>query len=91
MFVPLKPLGLVVLDEEHDSSYKQDAPMPCYHARDLALDRVVMQLALVLGSATPSLESWIQSGPDGALTLVRLTPADFPAVPTACACDRHAP
>ena len=74
MFVPLKPLGLVVLDEEHDSSYKQDAPMPCYHARDLALDRVVMQQArLVLGSATPSLESWIQSGPDGALTLVRLT------------------
>ena len=74
VFVPLKPLGLVVLDEEHDSSYKQDAPMPCYHARDLALDRVVMQQArLVLGSATPSLESWIQSGPDGALTLVRLT------------------
>ena len=74
VFVPLKPLGLVVLDEEHDSSYKQDAPMPCYHARDLALDRVVMQQArLVLGSATPSLESWIQSGSDGALTLVRLT------------------
>jgi len=74
VFVPLKPLGLVVLDEEHDSSYKQDAPMPCYHARDLALDRVVMQQArLVLGSATPSLESWIQSGSDGPLTLVRLT------------------
>ena len=74
VFVPLKPLGLIVLDEEHDSSYKQDAPMPCYHARDLALDRVVMQKArLVLGSATPSLESWVQSGSEGPLTLVRLT------------------
>ena len=73
VFMPLMPLGMVVLDEEHDTSYKQDAPMPCYHARDLAFDRVKRQNArLVLGSATPSLESWLQCAPDGALTLVRL-------------------
>jgi primosomal protein N' (replication factor Y) len=52
------PLGLVVIDEEHDSSYKQDS-LPRYHARNVALKRA--QLAscpVVMGSATPSLESW---------------------------------
>ena len=74
VFVPLQPLGLLVLDEEHDSSYKQDSPMPCYHARDLALDRVAtVKARLLLGSATPSLESWILCGSNGPLTLVRLT------------------
>ena len=73
VFLPLDPIGLIVLDEEHDASYKQDAPMPCYHARDLAMDR--MQLVggrVVLGSATPSLDSWVQLEPDGPLRLSRL-------------------
>lgn len=73
MFMPLDPLGLVVLDEEHDSSYKQDSPMPCYHARDLAMDRVQRcGSRVVLGSATPSLDSWVQLSPDGPLTLACL-------------------
>ena len=73
VFMPLDPLGMVVLDEEHDTSYKQESPMPCYHARDLALDRASRCGARVLlGSATPSLDSWVQLQPDGPLQLGRL-------------------
>ena len=73
VFVPLDPLGLVVLDEEHDGSYKQESPMPCYHARDLALDRARRFGArVVLGSATPSIDTWVQLQPQGSLTLARL-------------------
>ena len=73
VFIPLNPLGLVVLDEEHDSSYKQDSPMPCYHARDLAMDRVRREGGkILLGSATPSIETWLQLKPDGPLHLSRL-------------------
>jgi primosomal protein N' (replication factor Y) len=60
VFAPLVNIGLMVLDEEHDSSFKQDQPAPCYHARAVAQWR--SQLAncpLVLGSATPSLDSWV--------------------------------
>ena len=74
IFLPLRPLGLVVLDEEHDSSYKQESPMPCYHARNLALDRIRRQGGrLLLGSATPSLESWSRLKPKGPLELARLS------------------
>ena len=74
VFLPLAPLGLIVLDEEHDTSYKQESPMPCYHARDLALERVrCMGGRVLLGSATPSLETWTQLAPSGPLALARLT------------------
>lgn len=73
VFLPLNPIGLIVLDEEHDASYKQDAPMPCYHARDLAMDRMQrLGGRVVLGSATPSLDSWVQLAPAGSLHLSRL-------------------
>ena len=58
IFAPVKKLGLVIVDEEHDSSYKQDQ-LPRYHARDIAIKRAQMAgVPVVLGSATPSLESY---------------------------------
>ncbi|MBR5105015.1 MAG: primosomal protein N' [Alistipes sp.] len=59
LFLPYKKLGLVVVDEEHDSSYKQSEPNPRYNGRDAAILLASMHGAkCVLGSATPSLESY---------------------------------
>ena len=72
VFAPIRNLGLIVMDEEHDHSYKQDAA-PRYHARDVALKRAALENAvLILGSATPSLESW-QRATKGEYAHVKLT------------------
>lgn len=58
VFLPFRKLGLVIVDEEHDSSYKQDSPAPRYNGRDAAVILAgIHGCNIVLGSATPSLES----------------------------------
>ena len=72
IFAPLKNLGVIIIDEEHEASYKQDSN-PRYHARDVALLRAQYnQAALVLGSATPRLESRARAG-KGVYQHLRLT------------------
>jgi len=60
LFLPFKNLQLIIVDEEHDSSFKQSDPAPRYHARDTAIFLSKQHSAnIILGSATPSLESYI--------------------------------
>lgn len=62
IFLPFDSLGLIIVDEEHESSYKQYDPAPRYHARDVAIVAAQRQQAKVLlGSATPALESYYQA------------------------------
>ena len=72
VFAPLKNIGAIIIDEEHESSYKQDSN-PRYHAREVAILRAQYNRAvLVLGSATPSLESRARAG-KGRYQFLRLT------------------
>ena len=71
VFAPVEPLGLIVVDEEHEHTYKQEEA-PRYNARDVAIVRGQMEGAVVvLGSATPSLESYYNCG-KGKYTLLQL-------------------
>ncbi len=71
VFAPTPHLGLIVIDEEHESSFKQDTKIR-YHARDVAWQRALAErIPLVLGSATPSLESW-QKTLEGEFTCLKL-------------------
>ena len=84
LFIPLDNLGMVIVDEEHDSSYKQIDPAPRYHARDAAIMLAAQQNAKVLlGTATPAVETYynVQSGKYGCVTLAqRYYDVKMPAV-----------
>jgi primosomal protein N' (replication factor Y) len=71
VFAPIANLGLIIVDEEHDSSYKQEET-PRYHGRDVAVMRAkFLEIPVVLGSATPSLESW-SNAEKGRYTLIEM-------------------
>ena len=72
VFTPVQNLGLLIVDEEHENSYKQQESMPCYHAREVAVMRGKnTNSTVILGSATPSLESY-QNALKGKYTLSEL-------------------
>lgn len=72
VFAPFKNLGILILDEEHESTYKQE-DTPRYHARDVAIKRAEFyKCPVILGSATPSLESYARAS-KGVYTLLTLT------------------
>ncbi|MDA0745579.1 MAG: primosomal protein N' [bacterium] len=72
IFAPIQNLGLIVIDEEHDSSYKQADPAPRYNARDVAVMRAKLEnIPVILGSATPALESFLNAN-TGKFQLVSL-------------------
>ncbi len=72
LFLPFKHLGLIIVDEEHDPSYKQSDPAPRYQARDAAIVRAkIHECPILLGSATPSVESYFHAQ-NGKYSLVSL-------------------
>jgi primosomal protein N' (replication factor Y) len=72
IFAPLSNLGIIVVDEEHETSYKQNEPAPRYHAREVAVKRAELaNCQVILGTATPSLESFYRAQ-SGAYQLLNL-------------------
>lgn len=87
VFAPFENIGIIILDEEHESTYKQD-DTPRYHARDVAIKRAeYYNCPIILGSATPSLESYARAS-KGVYTMLTLTkrPKDQ-ALPTVTVVD----
>ena len=73
LFLPFQRLGLVIVDEEHENTYKQQDPAPRYHARNAAIILASMCGAkTLLGTATPSVESWYNATAGGKYALVEL-------------------
>ena len=71
IFAPFENIGIIILDEEHESTYKQE-DTPRYHARDVAIKRAeYYNCPVILGSATPSLESYARAS-KGVYTLLTL-------------------
>src|SRR5207249_6200015 len=83
VFAPTRRLGLIIIDEEHEGTFKQEST-PRYHARDVAVMRARLEnIPIIMGSATPSLESWhnAQRGQYTLLTLPnRVLDRPLPAV-----------
>src|SRR5262249_10922551 len=90
VFAPTRRLGLIIIDEEHEGTFKQEST-PRYHARDVAVMRARLEnIPIIMGSATPSLESW-HNAQRGQYTLLQLPKRvlDFP-LPTVSLIDlRH--
>ncbi|MFI4860681.1 MAG: primosomal protein N' [Phycisphaerales bacterium JB063] len=83
VFAPVANLALVIVDEEHDSSYKQDQ-LPRYHARDVAIKRAQLEgVPVLLGSATPSLESYYNAVGDAPQPAGKPPASTTPASPRA--------
>lgn len=92
VFAPTRNLGLIVIDEEHESTFKQETA-PRYHARDIAVKRAQMLgVPVILGSATPALETWrnAEHGRYVRLTLSKRV-ADRPMPPVEIIDMRHEP
>src|SRR5439155_152620 len=90
VFAPTRKLGLIVIDEEHENTFKQEST-PRYHARDVAVMRARLEnIPILMGSATPALESWhnAQKGQYTLLTLPQRV-ADRPMPPVVLVDLRH--
>jgi len=92
VFAPTRKLGLIVIDEEHETSFKQDST-PRYHARAVALMRAQLaNVPIVLGTATPALETWHAAHTGGAILLTLPKRVESRAMPKVQLVDmRHEP